>query len=70
MENNVGGLDRTVRGILAVVLALVALRSLTSGKRATGLLAVAGAAVLATNYRTRFCGVNRALGIDTSEDSE
>lgn len=67
METNVGGRDRIVRAALAVVLAGVAGLALGSGRRGVGLAAAVGAVGLGFNAVTCFCGLNRALGIDTSE---
>ncbi|MDG5776427.1 YgaP-like transmembrane domain [Haloarculaceae archaeon H-GB2-1] len=65
---NVGGRDRLVRAVLAVVLAVVAVRALGNGNRKAGLLAVVGALGLGFNATTCFCGLNEALGIDTTEE--
>ena len=67
-KRNVGGRDRLVRGLLAVVLAAVALRAVWRGQRTTGLLAGVGALGLAFNAVTCFCGLNAMLGIDTTGD--
>ena len=69
LERNVGGRDRLVRGVLAVVLTLVAVRTLRSGNRKLGLVAVVGALGFGFNATTCFCGTNRLLGVDTT-DSE
>lgn len=69
-EKNVGGRDRLVRALLAVVLTVVAISSLRSGKRKTGLLAGIGALGFGFNAVTAFCGVNETLGIDTTSDTE
>jgi len=68
VSQNVGGRDRLVRAILTVVLTLVAVRSLQSGKRKAGLLAVVGALGFGFNATTRFCGLNKTLGIDTTDE--
>jgi hypothetical protein len=68
LDTNVGGRDRLVRAALAVLLAIVALRSLRGGNRTVGLLAGLGAVGLGFNATTCFCGVNRLLGIDTTEE--
>lgn len=65
---NVGGRDRLARGALAVVLAVVAAVSLRGGERTVGALAAAGALGLGFNAVTCFCGVNAALGVDTTSD--
>lgn len=67
-ETNVGGRDRIARALLAVVLSVVAVRALRKGKRATGLLAVVGALGFGFNATTCFCGMNKALGIDTTDE--
>lgn len=65
---NVGGRDRLVRTVLAVVLTVLTVRLLRSGNRKTGLVAAVGALGFGFNATTRFCGLNRALGIDTTEE--
>jgi hypothetical protein len=67
---NVGGTDRLVRILLTVVLSIVAVRSLRRGKRLRGALASAGALVLGFTATTRHCGVNDALDVDTTGDSD
>ena len=66
VEKNVGGTDRTGRALLAVVLAVVAVVTLRKGNRTTGLLAGIGALAFGFNATTCFCGLNAALGIDTT----
>ncbi|ESS05436.1 MAG: protein of unknown function (DUF2892) [uncultured archaeon A07HB70] len=66
---NVGGRDRLTRALLAVLLTAVAVSTLGRGRRRTGLLALAGALGLGFNAVTCFCGLNEALGIDTSTES-
>jgi hypothetical protein len=68
VEKNVGGRDRLVRALLAVVLTVVALSTLGNGKKKAGLLAGVGALALGFNATTRFCGLNETLGIDTTEE--
>jgi hypothetical protein len=65
-KQNVGGRDRLVRALLTVVLTVTAIRWLRSGKRGRGLLAAVGALNFGFNTTTGYCGVNDALGIDTS----
>jgi hypothetical protein len=67
MNENVGGRDRIARAVLAVVLTLVAVAALRRGNRSRALLAAVGALAFGFNATTCFCGLNRALGIDTSE---
>jgi hypothetical protein len=68
VSKNVGGGDRLVRALLAVVLTLAAVRSLRSGKRKTGMLAVVGALGFGFNATTCFCGLNKMFGIDTTDE--
>ena len=67
MESNVGGRDRIARAVLAVVLTVVAMGALASGNRSRGLVFGVAALGLGFNAVTCFCGVNRTLGIDTTE---
>ena len=67
-ETNVGGRDRLVRTVLAVVLTVVAVSTLRKGRRKTGLLALVGALGFGYNTTTCFCGVNKKLGIDTTDE--
>lgn len=68
VQANVGGRDRIVRAVLAVLLTVVAVRALGSGKRTLGLIAATGALGFGFNATTCFCGLNRALGIDTTSE--
>jgi hypothetical protein len=68
IEKNVGGRDRIIRSILAVVLTIVAVRTLRNGNRTSGLVALAGALGFGFNATTCFCGLNRTLGIDTTDE--
>jgi len=68
LDANVGGTDRLLRGLGAVLLSIVAVRALTAGKRTSGLLAAVGAIGLGFNATTCFCGLNKTLGIDTAEE--
>ena len=70
LERNVGGRDRLVRAALAALLTIVAVRALRRGKRTTGLLAGIGALGLGFNATTCFCGLNRLLGIDTTDGDD
>jgi hypothetical protein len=67
-DSNVGGRDRIVRAVLAVVLSVVGVQKLRNGNRTVGLLAVVGALGFGFNASTSFCGLNAALGIDTTTD--
>lgn len=66
-EKNVGGRDRLARALLAVLLTVVAISTLRKGKSKTGLLALVGALGFGFNATTCFCGLNQALGIDTTD---
>lgn len=66
---NVGGRDRLARAVLAALLTAVAVGTIGRGKHSTGLLALAGALGLGFNAVTDFCGLNEALGVDTSTGS-
>jgi len=70
LDQNVGGRDRLVRAALAALLTIVAVRALRRGKRTTGLLAGIGALGLGFNATTCFCGLNRLLGIDTTDGED
>ena len=65
---NVGGRDRLARALLAAVLTVVAIRTLHSGKRKTGLFALVGALGFGFNAVTCFCGLNETLGVDTTAE--
>jgi hypothetical protein len=69
LPRNVGGRDRIVRAVFAVVLAGLAIGLVGSGQRAVGVVAALGAVGLGFNAVTCFCGVNEALGIDTTDDA-
>jgi len=68
LEKNVGGRDRQVRALLAVVLTIVAVSTLQNGKKKIGLLAIVGALGFGFNATTCFCGMNETLGIDTTTE--
>jgi hypothetical protein len=67
-ETNVGGRDRLARALLAVVLSVFAVGALREGWRTAGILAAVGALGFGFNAVTCFCGLNRALGVDTTEE--
>jgi len=69
-KRNVGGRDRIVRLLLTVVLSIVAVTSLRRGKRLRGLLAGVGALGFGFTSTTGYCGVNDALGVDTTTGGE
>jgi hypothetical protein len=66
VDKNVGGRDRVVRAVLAVVLSILAVRWLKAGKKARGLLAGVGALGFGFNATTGYCGANDALDVDTT----
>lgn len=68
VEQNVGGRDRLARALLTIVLTVVAIRALRTGKTGAGILATIGALGLGVNATTGFCGLNNALGIDTTDE--
>jgi hypothetical protein len=67
-QKNVGGRDRLARALLAALLTIVAISTLRKGKRKTGLLALVGAFGFGFNATTCFCGLNKTLGIDTTDE--
>jgi hypothetical protein len=67
-DRNVGGVDRLARALLAVVLTVVAVSALRSGRRSLGLVALLGALGAGFNATTCFCGLNATLGIDTTRE--
>jgi hypothetical protein len=67
MDANVGGRDRLARALLAAILAVAAVAAFRRGNRAAGAAAVVGALGFGFNAVTCFCGLNEALGIDTTE---
>ena len=69
-DQNVGGRDRLIRAVLAVVLTIVSVRWLRSGKRKRGLLAGIGALGLGFNASTGYCGFNDTFDVDTTADDD
>ncbi|MFP8889435.1 DUF2892 domain-containing protein [Natrialbaceae archaeon A-CW2] len=70
METNVGGLDRTGRiaiGILLIAAGALALAGYWGIGLGVGVIAVLVGAILLVTGTTRKCPVNQAVGIDTSE---
>ena len=65
LEQNVGGVDRLVRGTLGIVLLAVAIGAAIAGRRTTGVAAAIVSVGLLFNAVTQFCGINALLGIDT-----
>lgn len=67
LERNVGGRDRLARAALAAALAAVAVAAFRNGRRRIGLPAAVGALGFGFNATVCFCGLNRLLGIDTTD---
>jgi hypothetical protein len=51
-----------------VLLTIVAISTLRTVKRKTGLLTLVGAVGFGFNATTCFCGLNKKLGIDTTDE--
>jgi hypothetical protein len=68
VERNVGGIDRIGRAVLAVAFAALALGALGRGRRDLAVLALLGSAGMTVNAVTCFCGLNAALGLDTTSE--
>ena len=68
MRQNVGGVDRIVRGVLGVWLVVVALAALRVGRRATAAVAGIAGVGLLQNAATGCCGGNWLFGIDTTSE--
>lgn len=68
LEKNAGGRDRLVRALFAVVLTIVAVRSLRNGKRRTGLLAGVGALGVGFTATSRYRGTNETASGDATAD--
>lgn len=67
-KTNVGGRDRLIRAVLAIVLTVSAIRAFRNGSRSRSILAGIAAIGLGFNVATCFCGLNRALAIDTTSE--
>ena len=68
LPQNVGGLDRIVRGVLGIWLVVVALAAYLDDRRTTAAVAGVAGAGLLQNAATGFCGCNALIGIDTTAD--
>jgi uncharacterized membrane protein len=66
-EQNVGGTDRLLRAVFAAVFAVLAVSALRKRNYPMVVLTTAGAVGLGINAVTCFCGLNEALGIDTTD---
>jgi hypothetical protein len=67
-EQNVGGTDRLLRAVLAAVFTILAVSALRKRNYPALVVTAAGAIGLGFNATTCFCGLNEALGIDTTEE--
>lgn len=66
IQQNVGGFDRIIRGVLGIWLVVVAVAALLDNRRVTAITtAIAGAGLL-QNAVSGFCGCNALFGIDTT----
>lgn len=65
-ERNVGGRDRLVRAVLAVCFAVAGVAALLAGRRAVGTVALLAALGTGFNAVVCWCGLNAALGLDTT----
>ena len=68
LERNVGGTDKTVRAVLGGLLAVATLGAFLLGRRQLGGITLVASAGLLFNAVAGFCGLNAALGIDTTEE--
>ena len=66
LDRNVGGRDRRLRAVLAVVLGVVAAVAAVDGVTAVAVASGAGALGAGFNAVTGWCGVNAACGFDTT----
>lgn len=70
MDKNVGGIDRTGRIVIGVVIAIAGIAALTgywaAGAVIGGIALVIGAILLVTGT-TQKCPINEAVGIDTTK---
>lgn len=66
IQQNVGGFDRIIRGVLGIWLVVVAVAALLDNRRVTAITtAIAGAGLL-QNAVSGFCGCNALFRIDTT----
>lgn len=72
MEKNVGGIDRTGRIVIGLVLAIAGIAALTGywaiGAVAGG-IAIVVAAILLVTGTTQKCPINEAVGVDTTPEN-
>lgn len=70
MDKNVGGIDRTGRIVIGIILAIAGIAALTGFwaiSVAAGGAALVVGLVLLTTGTTQKCPINEAAGIDTTE---
>ena len=68
MQQNVGGIDRVLRGVMGIWLIMVALSALQSGQKTRSMIAGIAGIGLLQNAGTGFCGVNQLFGVDTMHE--
>ena len=70
MDKNVGGIDRTGRIVIGVIIVIAGIAALTgywaAGAVIGGVALVVGAILLVTGT-TQKCPINEAVGIDTTD---
>jgi hypothetical protein len=64
-EQNVGGIDRYARAVLAAVFLGIGVVALVFSRPVLGLGAFLASAGLGFNAVSGFCGINAMLGVDT-----
>lgn len=68
LQRNVGGLDRVVRGVLGIWLAVVAVAAYGEDQRTAAAIAGIAGAGLLQNAVTGFCGGNALFRVDTTSN--
>lgn len=66
IQRNVGGLDRTIRGVLGIWLVVVGVAALLDQQQTKAVTALVAGSGLLFNWGTGFCGCNALFGIDTA----
>lgn len=67
MRQNLDRLDRILRGVLGIWLAVVAVSALRIGRRVTAAIAFVAGIGLLQNAATGYCGCNSLFGLDTTD---
>ncbi|WP_231190146.1 DUF2892 domain-containing protein [Haladaptatus sp. DYF46] len=70
MRQNVGGLDRVLRGVLGIWLVVIAVAAYRVQRRTTALITGIAGLGLLQNAATGYCGGNQLCGIDTTTEIE